>query len=486
MRGTAPEEAAGIAGATAGSAVVFAGLTVVIALAGLSVVGIPFLTVMGLAAAGTVAAAVLIALTLLPALLSTSGRLVIGARIPGVRRRPDYDDTAAGARTGMGERWAGFVTRHRMPALGAAVALLAVIAVPLLSLSTGLPDSSTAKPGSGARVAYDLIAKNFGPGYNGPLTVVVTGAPGRTQTGANAVADRLRTLPDIASVSTPRLNPAHDTAVISAVPAGAPSAPSTTTLVNNIRSLAPGLGAADNVHLYITGTTALNIDVSNQLNSALPVYLVVVIGLSLLLLLLVFRSILVPIKAALGFLLTIGATFGAMVAVFQWGWLAGIVGVSQTGPIISFLPIIMIAILFGLSMDYEVFLVAGMRESFVHGAGPTQAVIGGFHRGARVVTAAAIIMISVFAGFILGGDATIKSVGFALAFGVLVDAFVVRMTIVPAVTSLLGRAAWWLPTWLHRALPNVDIEGRSLLDQARGDDQDDESDLARPDVGVVH
>jgi RND superfamily putative drug exporter len=238
------------------------------------------------------------------------------------------------------------------------------------------------------------------------------------------------------------------------------------------------VGASNHVQLYVTGATALNIDVSNRLSSALPVYLVLVVGLSLLLLLLVFRSVLVPIKAALGFLLTIGSTFGALVAVFQWGWLANLVGVSQTGPIISFLPIIMIAILFGLSMDYEVFLVSGMRESFAHGAEPTPAVIGGFHRGARVVTAAAIIMTSVFAGFILGGDATIKSIGFALAFGVLIDAFVVRMTIVPAVMSLLGRAAWWLPAWLDRLLPDVDIEGRSLLDSTQDDeaapDEDDD------------
>jgi RND superfamily putative drug exporter len=334
----------------------------------------------------------------------------------------------------------------------------------VLSLRTTLPDNSTAKPGSGARVAYDLIAKDFGVGYNGPLTVVVTGAPGQTEAGATAVAARLRTISDITSVGPPRLNPAGDTAVISAVPTSAPTAPRTTSLVKDIRALAPSLEKTNDVDVYVTGTTALNIDVSNKLSSALPIYLVVVIGLALVLLLLVFRSILVPLKAALGFLLTIGATFGAVVAVFQWGWLAGLFGVSQTAPIISFLPIIMIAILFGLSMDYEVFLVSGMREDFSRGAHPSRAVIGGFRHGARVVTAAAIIMTSVFAGFILGDDPTIKSVGFALAFGVLIDAFVVRMTIVPAVMSLLGRAAWWLPAWLERVLPNVDVEGRSLID----------------------
>jgi len=466
IRGAQPEEAVGLAAGTAGSAVVFAGLTVLIALAGLAVVGIPFLTVMGLAAAGTVAVAVLIALTLLPALLGVAGHKVIGARIPGVRRRPDYDDSVDEAGAGVGVRWARFVTGHRAAILAVAVLLLAVIAVPMLSMRTALPDNSTAKPGSGPRLAYDLIAKDFGPGYNGPLTVVVTGTAGQTQAGATAVADQLRTLPDVTAVSPPRLNPAQDTAVISAVPASAPTAPRTTTLVNDIRSLAPALGKTNNVNLYVTGTTATNIDVSAKLSAALPVYLVVVIGLALVLLLLVFRSVLVPLKATLGFLLTIGATFGAMVAVFQWGWLANLLGVSQTGPIISFMPILMIAILFGLAMDYEVFLVSGMREAFAHGAEPSPAVIGGFRHGARVVTAAAVIMTSVFSGFILGSDVTVKSLGFALAFGVLIDAFVVRMTIVPAVMSLLGRAAWWIPAWLDRALPDVDVEGRSLLDQA--------------------
>ena len=471
MRGAEPEEAVGIAGGTAGSAVVFAGLTVLIALAGLSVVGIPFITVMGLAAAGTVAAAVLIALTLLPALLGFAGHKVIGTRIPGVRR-PDYDDSAPGAAAGFGERWARMVTRRRGLIMVAGIALLAVLAIPVLSLKSALPDNSTAAPGSGPRVAYDLIAKDFGPGYNGPLTIVMTGDATRTRSGATAVADRLRTMPDIASVGAPLVNPAGDAAVISAVPRSAPSAPETTALVNSIRSLAPSLEQSDGVQAYVTGPTALNIDVSNKLASALPVYLVVVIGLALLLLLLVFRSVLIPVKAALGFLLTIGSTFGALVAVFQWGWLASLFGVSQTGPIGSYLPIILIAILFGLSMDYEVFLVSGMRESYAHKAEPAAAVVGGFRRGARVVTAAALIMTSVFSGFIFGDNAAIKSVGFSLAFGVLVDAFVVRMTIVPAVMSMLGRPAWWLPRWLARVLPDVDVEGQSLLDRRPGDVDD--------------
>jgi putative drug exporter of the RND superfamily len=476
MRGVEPEEAAGIAGGTAGSAVVFAGLTVVVALAGLSLVGIPFITVMGLAAAGTVVAAVLIALTLLPAMFGFAGSRVIATRIPGVRR-PDFDDSAPSAPASLGERWARMVTRRPKPILIIGVVLLAVMTLPVLSMRIGLPDNGSAAPGSGPRVAYDLIAKNFGAGYNGPLAIVITGDAAHTKSGATAVADRLRSLPDIASVGTPLVNDGQDAAVITAVPRSAPSASDTTALVKSIRSLAPRLERSDGVRIYVTGPTAVNIDVSSKLASALPPYLVIVIGLALLLLLLVFRSVVVPVKAALGFLLTIGTTFGALVAVFQWGWLANLIGVSQTGPIGSYLPIIMIALLFGLSMDYEVFLVAGIRESYVHGAEPTDAVVGGFRRGARVVTAAAIIMTAVFSGFMLGDNAAIKSVGFALAFGVLIDAFVVRMTLVPAAMSLLGRSAWWLPRWLARALPDVDVEGKSLLD--RRSDRADSADATR-------
>jgi putative drug exporter of the RND superfamily len=473
MRGVEPEQAAGVAGGTAGSAVVFAGLTVVIALAGLAVVGIPFITVMGLAAAGTVAAAVLIALTLLPAMFGFAGGRVIATRIPGVRR-PDFDDSVPDARVSFGERWARMVTSRAAPILIIGVSLLGAMTLPALDMRTGLPDNGSAAAGSGPRVAYDLIAENFGAGYNGPLTIVVSGDAAHTKSGAAAVTDRLRTMPDVASVSPPVINDDQDAAVISAVPRSAPSASDTATLVKSIRSLAPRLKRSDNIEIYVTGPTALNIDVSSKLASALPPYLIIVIGLALVLLLLVFRSILVPVKAALGFLLTIGATFGALVAVFQWGWLSDLIGVSETGPIGSYLPIIMIALLFGLSMDYEVFLVSGIRESYAHGAEPTDAVIGGFRRGARVVTAAAIIMTAVFSGFMLGDNAAIKSVGFSLAFGVLIDAFVVRMTLVPAVMSLLGGSAWWLPRQLSRVLPNVDIEGQSLLGRrSQGVDVDD-------------
>ena len=266
----------------------------------------------------------------------------------------------------------------------------------------------------------------------------------------------------MAAVSPAVLNPEGDTAIITAFPESGPADTATKDLVGSIRELQSGITESTGAELFVTGNTALGIDISEKLTGALPLFLIVVVGLSLLLLTLAFRSILVPLKATAGFLLSLAATFGALVAVFQWGWFADLIGLQSTGPIISFLPILLVGLLFGLAMDYEVFLVSRMREDYVHGASPRESIIGGFRHGARVVTAAALIMASVFAGFILGDDATIKSIGFALAFGVLIDAFVVRMTIVPAVMALLGDKAWYLPKWLDRIMPDVDIEGAKL------------------------
>jgi RND superfamily putative drug exporter len=446
------EEAAGRAGGTAGSAVVFAGLTVVIALAALAVVNIPVLTQMGLAAASTVAVAVLIALTLLPALLGFAGRRVVG------RRRADPEATGNG-RPSLGTRWARLVTQRPAAVLVVAVLALGAIAVPALSLRLGLPDDGTAAPDTTQRKAYDTLSVGFGPGFNGPLTVVVDAPDAKA--AADQAAAKIRALPDVATVAPPVLNPAGDTALLDVVPASGPSSAATEDLVTAIRDL-DGTVAGN---LSVTGQTAINIDVSDKMGSALIPYLAVVVGLAFVLLALVFRSIVVPLKATLGFLLSVAATFGAVVAVFQWGWLAGLFGVEETAPIMSLLPVLLIGIVFGLAMDYEVFLVTRMREEYVHGAVPRAAVVTGFGHGARVVTAAAIIMISVFSGFILSEEALIKSIGFALASAIVFDAFVVRMTIVPAVMALLGRRAWWLPKWLDRILPNVDVEGEKLRHQ---------------------
>lgn len=461
--GLTRQEAAGRAVGTAGSAVVFAGLTVVIALAGLSVVGIPFLTTMGLAAAGTVAVAVLVAITLLPALLSFAGDRVLS------RRQRKADGAAAhhgdleDAATNRGFAWGRFLLRHRVPAIFAGVAALVVLAVPVGDMRLGMPDDGTAPVGTSKRAAYDLVAEGFGEGYNGRLVMVVHGDTAGAVDAAVARATTVVQETDgVGAVSPAQTSADGRTALVGIVPTTSPSDERTFDLVRSLRdSLVPTATSAD-VDIALTGATALGIDVSDKLTDALPVYLVVVVGLSFLLLMLVFRSVLVPLKATLGFLLSLAATFGATVAVFQWGWLSELVGVDTGGPLVSFLPIMIIGILFGLAMDYEVFLVSRMREDFVHGETAREAIVSGVGHGARVVVAAALIMISVFAGFVLIDDAVVKSMGFALAVGVLVDAFVVRLTLVPAVMSFLGNGAWWLPRWLDRLLPNVDIEGERL------------------------
>ncbi|MFI8194431.1 MMPL family transporter [Streptomyces sp. NPDC085946] len=466
--GLRPEEAAGRATGTAGSAVVFAGATVVIALAGLSVVGVPFLSVMGLAAAGTVAVAVLVALTLLPAFLSFAGKKILP------RKQRHADGHAAEDRTGaegFGFTWGRLVTKLRVPLLVVGVLGLGALALPAQDMRIALPDAGTAAEGSPARQAYDLTSEGFGEGFNGRLIAVVNGedAPS-TRAAAEKATALIKDTDGILTVAPPQLNEQGTTALLTVIPEAGPTAVATEDAVHDIRDRVADIEGAD---IALTGATALGIDVSEKLADALPVYLLLVVGLSILLLMLVFRSVLVPLKAALGFLLTVGATFGITVAIFQEGHLAGLVGVDTPGPLVSFLPILLIGILFGLAMDYEVFLVSRMREDFVHGADPQAATVSGMGHNARVVTAAALIMTSVFAGFVLMDDPIIKSIGFALAVGVVIDAFVVRMTLVPAVMSLLGRAAWWLPKAVDKALPDLDIEGEKLNRQLAGEARDE-------------
>ncbi|MFI0449933.1 MMPL family transporter [Actinomadura sp. 6N118] len=475
------EEAAGRAVGTAGSAVVFAGLTVVIALAGLSVVGIPLLTEMGLAAAFAVVVAVLIALSLLPALLGFAGRKILGGKIPGLRG----GRTRPGGKAPIGERWSRFILRRPLPVLLLAVVGMGVLAAPALDLRLGLPGDEAKSSETSQRKAYDMIAEGFGPGVNGPLLVVVdAGEGGDAKPAAQRFAGQAQRLGGVATVTPPVVNQAGDTAMLTVVPKSGPGTQATEDLVSELRGQSAGLRAATGADVNVTGQTAMNIDISAKLGDALLPYLAVVVGLAFILLMLVFRSILVPLKATLGFLLTVAATFGAVVAVFQWGWLASLLGVAETGPIMSMMPIFLIGVVFGLAMDYQVFLVTRMREEFVHGAEPGEAIVTGFRHGARVVTAAAVIMMAVFAGFIFSGESMIKMMGFALAAGVAFDAFVVRMTIVPAVMALLGRSAWWLPRWLDRLLPNVDVEGEKLrkhlgAEEPRIDEDDRELEIAR-------
>jgi RND superfamily putative drug exporter len=434
------EDAVAIAVGTAGSAVLTAGITVVIALAGLVVAGIPFLTEMGLAAAATVVVAVLLALTLVPAVAGFLGRRMLRGK----------------ARTDRGfwRGWAGVVTRRRWLSLVAAVVALAVIAIPVFSMRTTLVPAEAA--GTTQARATQILSERFGPGVTGPLVLLVDG-PGAAQRAA-AVSQQARSLPDVAAVTPPRPSPDGSAALVTVIPGSAPDSDRTVQLVHALRDR---FGGEATPRVYVSGNTAVSVDVSQQLDHALPIYLVLVVGLALVLLILVFRSILVPVVGVVGFLLTIGASLGAVVAVFQWGWLSSLVQADSTGPLLSLTPILVIGVLFGLAMDYQVFMVARIHEAHAHGAEPGPAIRTGFRRAAPVVTAAAAIMFSVFAGFVIPGDATIKPIASALALGILVDAVVVRMIIMPSALALLGRHAWWLPRWLGW-LPKLDVEGLGL------------------------
>ncbi|KPC84103.1 MULTISPECIES: MMPL family transporter [Streptomyces] len=453
------EEAAGRAVGTAGSAVVFAGLTVVIALVGLAVVNIPMLSKMGFAAAGTVAIAVLIALTLVPALLGFAGKRIMGRRA----RKAAEAENRPEAKPNMGTRWARFVLRKPVWVLLAGVIGLGAVAVPAASLEMGLPDDGSQPRSTTQRQAYDLLSEGFGPGFNGPLLVVVdTKGSEDGRAAVDRVSQEIEGIGHVAAVTPAAFNKAGDAATITVIPEDRPSSVRTEDLVHEIRDAGRDVKGDTGAEVLVTGATAMNIDFSEKMNAALLPYLALVVGLAFLLLMVVFRSLLVPLKAALGFLLSVVAALGAVVAVFQWGWLASLFGVEQTGPIMSMMPIFMVGVVFGLAMDYEVFLVTRMREAYVHGETPGQAIVTGFRHGARVVTAAAVIMMAVFAGFIGSSESMVKMIGFSLAIAVFFDAFVVRMAIVPAVLALLGRRAWWLPRWLDRVLPNVDVEGEGL------------------------
>ena len=438
---------------TAGSAVLTAGTTVVIALAGLSVAGIPFLTEMGLAAAATVVVAVLVALTLVPAVLG-----LIGLRaLPRAARRAleheggrhvAADRAARSQDRGVFGRWGRTVTHRRVPSLLAAVLALGVVAVPVFSLQTTL---STAFPeGSTQARAERIIADRFGAGFAGPLLVLVTqeGEGGGAVERGNQLTAEVGALDGVVAATPPTPNADGSAALVTVIPATAPDDPATTDLVHEIRdriAADAATGTDGGTRAYVTGSTAVSVDVSATLAQALPLYLVLVVGLAFVLLVLVFRSVLVPVVGVLGFLLTIGSALGATVAVFQWGWLKDLVRAESTGPLLSLAPIIVVGILFGLAMDYQVFLVSRMHEAHSRGADPVPAVRTGFRQAAPVVVAAAAIMFAVFAGFVPEGDATIKPIAFALAVGILADAVVVRMIAVPAALALLGRAAWWLP-----------------------------------------
>ncbi|WP_336653367.1 MULTISPECIES: MMPL family transporter [unclassified Leucobacter] len=483
--------------ATSGSAVVFAGLTVIIALVGLSVAGIPFLTALGVAAAAAVAIAVLISVTLTPAILSMAGERILprkqrkqraalvtggdpatrelaqddGDRVPqddgGRPTGADAHGAAPAVPKTRAERffggWVRLATRKPIITIVAVLLAVGAAAIPALDLRLALPDATALPANDPARITSELTSEHFGAGATGPLVLTGSIVASNDPVGLmNALAAEVRKVPGVAEVPLATPNATADTGIIQVVPEAGPHAESTAKLVDALRAKHDAWEQKYGVSLAVTGFTAVAIDVSNLLAQALLPFAVLVVGLSLILLAMVFRSVWVPIKATLGYLLSVGAAFGAVVAVFQWGWFADVLHVPTTGPVLSFMPIILMGVLFGLAMDYEVFLVSRIREEVVHGADAQTAIRTGFVGSARVVTAAAIIMFAVFAAFVPEGDASIKVIALGLAVGVFVDAFLVRMTLVPAVLALLGDRAWRMPRWLSRVLPVFDVEGEGL------------------------
>ncbi|HEY8992405.1 MAG TPA: MMPL family transporter [Candidatus Microsaccharimonas sp.] len=501
------KDAAAKAIGSAGNAVIFAALTVVIALSALSIVNVPFMTLMGLTGAATIAVAAMVSISLVPAMLGIAGRRVFNkktrakveaAQLLGAKKIHSVNTN------GIWYKWGTKITSHPIIALVISVIIIGVIALPVKDLQLGLPTDQYAAASTTQKKAYDLLTEGFGVGFNAPLTVVVEGLPTVTDADKAAVRTQLITTSSKQATAPQKLNAAQQAAaaakleatveqyaklvqlskvaaniakinnvdqavpavatangtagIIQVIPKTAPIDPATADLIKTLRdsSEQKTITGSNTISLAVTGSTALQGDINSKLGNALPEYLIVVVGLSLILLIVAFRSILVPIKATIGFLLSVLAMFGSLVAVFQWGWF----GLTDApGPIISFIPIISIGIVFGLAMDYEFFLVSSMHEAYTQSKRAKDAVVQGFGVGSKVVTAAAIIMISVFAGFITNHDATIQAIGFGLAVGILVDAFLVRMTIVPAVMTLLGKSAWWIPEWLDKRLPHVSIEG---------------------------
>jgi RND superfamily putative drug exporter len=457
-----PEESTARAVATSGSAVVFAGLTVIIALVGLAVANIPFLTVMGAFGAVAVGIGVLVALTLLPAVLGFLGERARPKKIKPVKDRAP--------RTGGGASgwWVRVVTRFPVVTIILVVAGLGALSSPAKDLWLSLPNAGQLSAGSPARQTYDAVAKAFGPGANGPLIVTMSVVQSSDPLGViSGIQSDIERTDGVASVPMAVPNENADTAMIQVIPTTAPDDPRTEELVKRIQAMAPDWKAKYGVDATVTGITAVGLDITSRLAGALLPFGIFVVGLSLILLMMVFRSIAVPIKAAVGYLLSVGASFGAATLVFNKGYFSGLVNLSEKTSIISFFPIITMGILFGLAMDYEVFLVSRMREEHVHGDNARHAVHDGFVHSAKVVVAAAIIMFAVFAFFVPRGEGALKSIAFGLAVGVAIDAFLVRMTLVPAVMHLLGEKAWWLPKWLDRILPSLDIEGESLARQLK-------------------
>uniref|UniRef100_A0A942SX54 MMPL family transporter n=1 Tax=Neobacillus citreus TaxID=2833578 RepID=A0A942SX54_9BACI len=453
--GRTVDDAIGRSIGTAGSSVVFAAATVIIALVGLTVVGIPFISEMGLAAAFAVFVAVLMTLTFLPVLLRTMGRRALPRKQRDPASRPQRTDD----RIGFLDRWVRVVTKNRVLSIVGCVVLLGIVAAPVLSLRTTLDIPGGEDPESTQRAAYDLVADKFGAGAQNPLVVLVEREGGDLTEALPKVQRALEQQEDVATVIPGALSEDGDWAMVTVLADSGPLSDRTTDLIQSIRADADETAGT---HLLVTGGTAVALDSNEKLQSALVTYLIVVVGLSLLLMILMFRSLLVPLIATVGYLLSLGAGMGATIAIFQWGWLDPVISAPQGNPLLSLLPIILTGILFGLAMDYQVFLVSRIHEAHHRGLSAREAILDGFGRSAPVVVAAAAIMAAVFGGFALSPSSLVGSIALGLAVGVVADAFIVRMILVPATLALLGNAAWWVPKWLDRILPQLDTEGLSL------------------------
>ncbi|WP_436670270.1 MMPL family transporter [Priestia megaterium] len=534
-KGSSVQEAVAIATGTAGSAVVFAGLTVIIGLLGLAVTKIPFLTMMGISAALSILTAVLVSIVVLPSILGMIGHKIVPAKkkVSNKEKRKEnpvifiatiiiigmigfaltktslfleigvssslniilkgvfvaiivlpvlfslfrYTRSSFKKQSATKDKnkeidnsnaWGRLVTKHPLIVSFVSIALLVIIALPFFHMNLGLPTEGTSKSTETTeRRAYDLLTEGYGEGIHSSLVVVARASKltDKTPDALNSITQDLQKLSDVKMVAPAIPGPSEKVYMINVVPNSGPDDIKTKKLVKLIRDKSSQTEKESGIELMVTGTTAMNIDISQKLNDALPIFASLIVGLAYVLLVLVFRSILLPLKAVLGFLLSLGATLGFVVFVIQDGHLLNLFDFPASSSILAFLPVILIGILFGLAMDYEIFLVSKMREVYVHTGDPRKAILDGIHDSGKVVTAAGLIMMSVFIGFMMTPDAMIKAMGMALAFGVLFDAFVVRLTIVPAVMTLMGKSAWYLPKWLDKILPNIDVEGESIMEE---------------------